>query len=120
VCCTASVTFDGCSKNETVTAPKTSAPRSAKAARLSIRCRKRQDALSDGFRSEEQRFAEVLGFEIRIECENILCRLALSNEGDDRGDRNPEATQARDPSHLAGIGRDSLEFHGDPFYPLRR
>jgi len=28
--------------------------------------------------------------------------------GDDRRDRDPEATQARDPSHLAGIGRDSL------------
>ncbi len=74
----------------------------------------RERAFPNSLSSEEQRFADVLGFEIRIEFENLLCGLAFGDERDDGRDRNSEAAQARHPSHLARIGRDSLELHDAP------
>jgi hypothetical protein len=58
---------------------------------------------------EEERFADVFGFQIRIERENLLGRLSFSNESDDRRDRDPKTTQAWHAPHLARDGRDPLE-----------
>ena len=60
------------------------------------------------------------GLERGVQRENLFLRLAFSDQGNNRRDRNPQAAKTRDPSHLAGIGRDSLEFHDDPLYPLSR
>ena len=69
---------------------------------------------------EEKRLADVFRLEVWIECENLLRRLAFSDQTDDRRDRNPQVPQAGDPSHSAGIGRDSLESHGNSLCSLSR
>jgi hypothetical protein len=72
----------------------------------------RKNSFPNRLGGEEERFANVASVEIRIERENVLRRLAFSDESDDRRDRDPKAAQAGDASHLARIGRNSLEVHG--------
>ena len=68
---------------------------------------------------EQQRFAHIVGHEVRVEGDNLRNRLALGHQRDNRRDGNAEPTQAGHPPHLPGIGRDVLELHarivnGDP------
>jgi hypothetical protein len=49
----------------------------------------RKRAFANGLGGEEQCFADVFRFKVRIESENLLRRLAFSDQGDDRRDRNP-------------------------------
>ena len=75
----------------------------------------RQGTFSDRLGSEEKRFADVLRFEIRVKRENLGGGLSFGHEGDDGGDRNPKAAQARDTAHLASVDGHSLELYTAPF-----
>ena len=88
-----------------------SAPKSVCRPETSFASGERQSTFSDRLGSEEQRFADVLGLEIRIERENLLRRLSFGDQGHDCRDWNPKSAQARYSSHLAGVGRHSLELH---------
>ena len=74
----------------------------------------RQRALPDRFGGKEQRFADVLRLEVRIEGEDALHGLPFGHQGDDGGHGNPEPTHAGDAGHLTCIDGDALEFHEGP------
>ena len=62
----------------------------------------RKYAFPNSLSREKQRLANVVGVEIRIERENLVRRLALSDESHNRRDRNPKPAQARDASPFGG------------------
>ena len=72
-----------------------------------------QRSFADGFGRKEQRFADVVSIEVWVQREDALCRLPFSHEGNHSRDWNPKTAKARNSPHLAGIGRDPLEFHID-------
>jgi hypothetical protein len=74
----------------------------------------RKNPFPNRLSGEEECFANVAGNQIWIEREDVLSRLALSNESHDCRDWDPEPAEARDSPHLGGISRDSLELHEAP------
>jgi hypothetical protein len=84
-----------------------------------VRCRREtsfaggegQGTFSDGFGRVEQSFADVLSFEIGVECKNLLGSLPFGDQADNGRNRNSKTTQAWNAPHLARVERYSLEFH---------
>ena len=72
-----------------------------------------QCSFADGFCRKEQRLPDVVSFEVRVQREDALCCLSFSHEGKDSRHWNPKTAKTRNSAHLAGIGRDPLEFHID-------
>ena len=72
-----------------------------------------QCSFADGFGRKEQRFADVISFEVWVQCEDRLCCLPFSHQSDDSRDWNPKTAKTRNSPHLARIRRDPLELHID-------
>lgn len=71
----------------------------------------RQRALSDGFCCEEQCFANVLSFEVRIQSQDLVDGFSLSDQRNDSCDRDAEPAKARNASHLTRVSRYAVELH---------
>src|SRR5437867_7930764 len=74
---------------------------------------KGQRSFADGFGRKEQRLADVVGFEVWVQREDVLCCLSFSHQGNDSRDWNPKTAKTRNSPHLAGISRDPFELHND-------
>jgi len=72
-----------------------------------------QCSFADGLGRKEQRLADVIIFEVRVQREDALCCLPFSDQGNDSRDWNPKTAKTWNSPHLAGIGRDPLELHTD-------
>ena len=72
-----------------------------------------QRSFADGFGRKEQRLADVVRLEVWVQREDALRRLPFSDQGNHSRDWNPKTAKTRNSPHLAGIGRDPLEFHID-------
>ena len=57
--------------------------------------------------------ADVVSFEVWVQREDVLCCLSFSHQGNDSRDWNPKTAKTWNAPHLAGIGRNPLEFHVD-------
>ena len=79
-----------------------------------------QRSFAHGFGRKEERLADVVSFEVWVQREDGFCWLPFSHQGDDSRDRNPKTAKTRNSPHLAGIGRDPLEFHTDSVARGRR
>jgi hypothetical protein len=54
-----------------------------------------QRSFADGFGCKEQRFADVVSFEVWVQREDALSCLSLSHQGDDSRDWNPKTAKTR-------------------------
>jgi hypothetical protein len=72
-----------------------------------------QRSFANGFARKEQRLADVVRLEVGVQRDDTLCGLPFSHEGNDSRDWNSKTAKTRNSPHLAGIGRDPLEFHMD-------
>jgi hypothetical protein len=72
-----------------------------------------QRSFADGLGRKEQRLADVVSLEVWVQLEDAPCRLPFSHQGNHSRNWNPKTAKARNSTHLAGIGRDPLEFHID-------
>ena len=71
----------------------------------------RKRTFADGLGGKEQRFADVLGFEVRVQPKDLLRRLPLGDQPNDCRNRNSKSAQAGNPSHLVRADGDALELH---------
>jgi hypothetical protein len=56
-----------------------------------------QRSFADGFGCKEQRFADVVSFEVWVEREDALSCLPFSHQGDDSRDWNPKTAETWNP-----------------------
>src|SRR6185503_20674425 len=73
----------------------------------------RQGSFAHSFGRKEQCLADVVSFEGWVQREDGLRCLPFSHQGNDSRDWNPKTTKTWNSPHLAGIGRNPLEFHVD-------
>jgi hypothetical protein len=69
-------------------------------------------SLADRSSTELEGSAHVVDGQLRVVSDDVLERLALSDESDHRRDRNTSATKARHTAHDAVVGDDAGLGHG--------
>ena len=71
----------------------------------------RQGTFADGLGGEEQRFADVLRLEVRVERKDVVRRLSLGDQCHDCRDWNSQPAQAGHSSHLERVDCHAMKLH---------